>query len=1555
QGNYGIFRSPIDPTSNYFYETDPMLIDLSKFLGSDYFMNRLGLDPNTIDLKFLGDAFMEHEMLKKTLEQIGLFQNTNVNIDEYINSLYDNLSKEKMGELGLEFGQDLTEEQKDNLTEDIIWYIKQEITLPNGENIEALVPQVYFAQKTLEELAEIEQQKLALQEELSIKQAEKVSSDKANEAGNKALQDEINKLQNEAKNEAKAKIADEAKSYIQNNQDEVNKLIQEQFEEYKNQSKKEAYQWLIDEGIVLKQDLSSYSISSISGIFGAYLYSDAEVLQKIKEKVEQDIVANLEQEKLESYSNEFLAPKLESLDKEKIYQEAYNKTYEKSYPLALEEAKKQNIQESNTSSVIQGNNVVIQAIDPTKESVLNNAGSIIASDTLAIKMDQVNNIASAVGGGQATLRAGNLLYIDTVNDILGTDGKINNISGFIGATNSASLLYLNTGDLNNITHSQQESFSYTAKNFDYRMTETNIGNIAQIASGGDMTLSVTNDLFMMGSTLFTGNGDMNLDVGNDIVVTTVQNYNDLYEYKKNDGGTFGTTTTRENQTTTLENISSNILSGNNLNMNAGNDIISVGTNFYADNDINMIADNDLMLLNATDYNYNYSYYKEEKFDLGSAIANVVASVAVGALTGGFGAAVMAGASSAYGASQMTKGREDISMKYDETTVGSSLTAGNNVNIKSGNDTTMISTGINVNNDLDVATGGELFVGTAVEKHDSMESHEKFGGDILGAALSGAITGLATGLAVGSGDKFGAWLGGKLAGTANFATNALSSALTFGGNTAMATTFGVLSGASTAINYAPTNQIMTANRDLESSETYTALQVSSNFNVGNNLNINTNQDLTIASSNVNVGNNAVLNSETGDVNILSVTEKQTTINKEIDTSKFGNFGFTYSDTSVGLGGSYDVTTTVTTTNTNQEKSSNLNIGNNLMINANNDVNIIASNIVANNDIDINAETGNINVLSKEQLQTIRNLTEVDTISFGLSVGNTWWSAAKGAYDMADTASRGNHDTTEGYTNSFLQAGHTYMAYKGAAELAENISSVKDLTSFTNLGFSLGANISVSHTESETNVENITNKGSNIISRNGDINLTAENDINIKGSNINANSDDETKGNINLISNDGTINITETQSRSHTETETTTFTNGIVNTSLNNIIDAYANSSYDYLIFNKTPIILPSSFGYNKGDYESEVIKNDNNTSLKGNNVNIVTKENGQVTITGLSEEERANFNITDNQGNNTVNVTINELEEKNTEEFSNWGINVGLGNGLTNNLLNTTFSYSDSEGYDFSVSPMSFYSSLIATEETLEFGRETIEKGTELLKLEDGDNKDSKYNMTISLLGTGISQVFSAPEGFLDYFIENDSKLIVNGKETDDAKSAKDYYVNGIMNKREDVDVVSTEKDAVVRYNPTSGFLGDLLESGLGKIFNGNGITAYLGSMNRIVAGDLAQRSDMEGVNNSFHSQGTIIGVGAMNILSSQGVTLDSSQIMWAVGPAVAKSTWENTANEVLVDGNIRYYQTPGDYVRIVTTPTEILSSYKGTDINSSYDGHNFRDNALYYSSLSDRI
>ncbi|MDD2840352.1 MAG: DUF637 domain-containing protein, partial [Rickettsiales bacterium] len=153
-GNYGVFAKSDDPNSHYLFETDPTLIDVSQFLGSKYFLNRLGIDPDGMEQQFLGDAYFDNQILTKSLQDQAL-QNmydkattngeTELTIQERIDAMYNNVTSELQNSLGLVVGEALTEEQLNNLTEDIVWYVIQTVDLGNGEIYEALVPQIFLS------------------------------------------------------------------------------------------------------------------------------------------------------------------------------------------------------------------------------------------------------------------------------------------------------------------------------------------------------------------------------------------------------------------------------------------------------------------------------------------------------------------------------------------------------------------------------------------------------------------------------------------------------------------------------------------------------------------------------------------------------------------------------------------------------------------------------------------------------------------------------------------------------------------------------------------------------------------------------------------------------------------------------------------------------------------------------------------------------------------------------------------------------------------------------------------------------------------------------------------------------------------------------------------------------------------------------------------------------------------------------------------------------------------------------------------------------------------
>ncbi|EHC4191055.1 Contact-dependent inhibitor A, partial [Escherichia coli] len=121
-------------------ETDSQYTDMNQFLGSAYFLDRLGLKPEK-DYRFLGDAvfdtrYVSNAVLSRTGSRYinGLGSDT-----EQMRYLMDNAARQQKG-LGLEFGVALTAEQIAQLDGSILWW--ESVTI-NGQTV--MVPKLYLS------------------------------------------------------------------------------------------------------------------------------------------------------------------------------------------------------------------------------------------------------------------------------------------------------------------------------------------------------------------------------------------------------------------------------------------------------------------------------------------------------------------------------------------------------------------------------------------------------------------------------------------------------------------------------------------------------------------------------------------------------------------------------------------------------------------------------------------------------------------------------------------------------------------------------------------------------------------------------------------------------------------------------------------------------------------------------------------------------------------------------------------------------------------------------------------------------------------------------------------------------------------------------------------------------------------------------------------------------------------------------------------------------------------------------------------------------------------
>ncbi|EGI3979564.1 contact-dependent inhibition toxin CdiA, partial [Escherichia coli] len=123
-------------------ETDPAYTDEKQFLGSSYFLDRLGLKPEK-DYRFLGDAAFDTRYVSNyMLNQIGERYIDGVGSDtDQMRYLMDNAARAQKT-LGLKFGVALTADQVAALDQSILWY--KAVTI-NGQTV--MVPEVYLSPK----------------------------------------------------------------------------------------------------------------------------------------------------------------------------------------------------------------------------------------------------------------------------------------------------------------------------------------------------------------------------------------------------------------------------------------------------------------------------------------------------------------------------------------------------------------------------------------------------------------------------------------------------------------------------------------------------------------------------------------------------------------------------------------------------------------------------------------------------------------------------------------------------------------------------------------------------------------------------------------------------------------------------------------------------------------------------------------------------------------------------------------------------------------------------------------------------------------------------------------------------------------------------------------------------------------------------------------------------------------------------------------------------------------------------------------------------------------
>ncbi len=143
----GYFVTNRSPAAKFLVETNPMFQAGGSTLGSDFLLQKLGMNPDNTQ-KRLGDASYESYLVQQQLiAQTGasLLEGQD-SFASQMQALMENAASQA-GDLGLAYGKVPTPEQLANLKENIVWMVE---TIVEGQTV--LAPVVYLAPATLASL-----------------------------------------------------------------------------------------------------------------------------------------------------------------------------------------------------------------------------------------------------------------------------------------------------------------------------------------------------------------------------------------------------------------------------------------------------------------------------------------------------------------------------------------------------------------------------------------------------------------------------------------------------------------------------------------------------------------------------------------------------------------------------------------------------------------------------------------------------------------------------------------------------------------------------------------------------------------------------------------------------------------------------------------------------------------------------------------------------------------------------------------------------------------------------------------------------------------------------------------------------------------------------------------------------------------------------------------------------------------------------------------------------------------------------------------------------------
>ncbi|EHM1743527.1 contact-dependent inhibition effector tRNA nuclease [Escherichia coli] len=674
-------------------ETAPSYTDEKQFLGSSYFLDRLGLKPEK-DYRFLGDAvfdtrYVSNAVLSRTGSRYlnGLGSDT-----EQMRYLMDNAARQQKG-LGLEFGVALTAEQIAQLDGSILWW--ESVTI-NGQTV--MVPKLYLSP-----------------EDITLHNGSVISGNNVQLAGG-------NITNSGGSINAQNDLSLDSSGYIDN-----------------------LNAGLISAGGSL--DLSAIGdISNISSVISGktvQLESVSGNISNITRRQQWNAGSDSQYGGVHLSGTDtgpvatIKGTDSLSLDAGKNI-DITGATVSSGGDLGMSAGNDINIA-ANLISGSKSQSGFWHTDDNSSSSTTSQGSSISAGGNLAMAAGHNLDVtASSVSAGHsALLSAGNDLSLNAVRESKNSrNGRSESheshaavstvtagdnfllVAGRDIASQAAGMAAENNvvirggRDVNLVAESAGAGDSYTSKK-KKEINETVRQQGTEIASGGDTTVNAGRDITAVASSV-TATGNISVNAGRDVALTTATESDYHYlETKKKSGGFLSKKTTRTISEDSATREAGSLLSGNRVTVNAGDNLTVEGSDVVADRDVSLAAGNHVDVLAATSTDTSWRFKETKKSGLMG--------------TGGIGFTI--------GSSKTTHDRREAGTTQSQSasTIGS--TAGN-VSITAGKQAHVSGSDVIANRDISI-TGDSVVVDPG---HDRRTVDEKFEQKKSGltVALSGTV-------------------------------------------------------------------------------------------------------------------------------------------------------------------------------------------------------------------------------------------------------------------------------------------------------------------------------------------------------------------------------------------------------------------------------------------------------------------------------------------------------------------------------------------------------------------------------------------------------------------------------------------------------------------------------------------------------------------------------------------------------------------------------------------------------------------------------------------------